>query len=54
MYTILALIAAAFAIWAMVSIAKSSLKTDQKILWFAIVILIPLIGPIIYFLRFKN
>lgn len=54
MYTIIALVAAAFAIWAMVSVAKSSLNTNQKVLWFAIVILFPLLGPIIYWFRFKS
>lgn len=52
--TLIALIAAAFAIWALVSIAQSSIKTDQKVIWFAIVILLPLLGPIVYWFKFKK
>lgn len=52
--TFIALIAAAFAIWAMVSISKSNLKPNHKAIWFAVVILLPLIGPIIYWFRFRN
>ena len=50
-YTILAVIAAAFAIWAMVDLSQSSIQNQLKVRWFALVILIPLIGPIAYYLR---
>ncbi|MEO9967071.1 MAG: PLDc N-terminal domain-containing protein [Reichenbachiella sp.] len=52
MTTILAVIAASFAIWALISVAQSSLNTNQKVIWFAIVILLPLLGPIIYWFKF--
>ena len=48
-YTLTALVAAAFAIWAMVDISKSSLNKNQKMGWFAVAILIPIVGPIVYF-----
>lgn len=50
--TLIALVAAAFAIWALISVAQSKLKNDQKVIWFAVVILLPILGPIIYW--FKN
>jgi hypothetical protein len=46
---IIAVIAVAFAIWAMVDISNSSLHRNQKVGWFAAVILIPIAGPIIYY-----
>jgi hypothetical protein len=46
---LIALIAAAFALWAMFSVANSSLSKSEKLLWFAITILIPIVGPVIYF-----
>lgn len=52
--TIIAVIAAAFAIWALVSVAQSKLNTNQKVIWFAIVILLPILGPVIYWYKFKK
>ncbi|MEO9802164.1 MAG: PLD nuclease N-terminal domain-containing protein [Reichenbachiella sp.] len=52
--TLIALVAAAFAIWALVSIAQSKMNTNQKVIWFAIVILLPLLGPIVYWFKFKK
>ena len=52
--TLFALVAAAFAIWALVSVAKSNLKTNDKVIWFAIVILLPLLGPIVYWFKYKK
>lgn len=49
MYMILVLIAAAFVIWALVDIFKSRLETDKKVLWFAVVVLFPLVGSVLYY-----
>ncbi len=47
---ILAIIAAAFAVWAMVSVSKiMDLTPGQRILWFFIAILIPILGPLMYY-----
>ena len=47
---ILAVIAAAFAIWAMVSVSKIvDLTPGQRVMWFFIAILIPILGPLIYY-----
>ncbi|SMD31961.1 Phospholipase_D-nuclease N-terminal [Reichenbachiella faecimaris] len=50
---IFALIASAFAIWALIAVANSKLSTNKKILWFALIILVPFIGPIAYWFRYK-
>jgi hypothetical protein len=47
-YTILAACAAAFALWAMVDLSQCQLPKEQKVRWFAVVILIPLFGPMLY------
>lgn len=47
-------IAVAFAIWAMVSVAKSGLQKEKKVMWFAVVILIPVLGPILYWLLYSR
>ncbi|MFY0653973.1 MAG: PLDc_N domain-containing protein [Cyclobacteriaceae bacterium] len=49
MSTILVLVAAAFVIWALVDIFRSSLPTNTKVLWFVVVILFPILGSIVYY-----
>ncbi|WP_420581097.1 PLDc N-terminal domain-containing protein [Reichenbachiella sp.] len=51
---LIAVVAAAFAIWALVSVAKSNIKNDQKVIWFAVVILLPILGPIVYWFKHKK
>ncbi|MEO9964152.1 MAG: PLD nuclease N-terminal domain-containing protein [Reichenbachiella sp.] len=46
---IFALIVVTFAIWAMVDVAQNQMKNQYKVIWFAVVILIPLAGPIFYY-----
>jgi Na+-transporting NADH:ubiquinone oxidoreductase subunit NqrB len=48
---IIAVIAISIAIYAMVSISSSHMEKGRKMIWFALVVLIPLIGPAIYYLR---
>ncbi|MCP4457359.1 MAG: hypothetical protein GY816_04940 [Cytophagales bacterium] len=39
----------AIAIYAMIMVAMSKMSNAKMMIWFAIVVLIPLIGPIAYF-----
>ena len=50
---IFAIIAVAFAVWAMVDVANAKLEKHRKVVWFIAVILIPIIGPMIYYFN-KN
>lgn len=47
---IFALIVVSLAIWAMVDVAQNQMIKQQKVIWFAIVVLVPLLGPISYYL----
>ncbi|MCV9386254.1 PLD nuclease N-terminal domain-containing protein [Reichenbachiella ulvae] len=47
--TTITVIAAALVIWSLISVAKSAMRKNRKLLWFAIVILLPIIGPLVYF-----
>lgn len=49
-----ALIAAALAIFAMVDISMRHMPLNKKMLWFPIVVLLPVIGPIVYYIRRKS
>mgnify|MGYP003680110396 CR=1 len=49
MSMILVLIAAAFVIWALVDLFNSRLETNKKVLWFALVILFPIVGSVLYY-----
>ena len=50
MYSVLGLIILVLDIIAIVSILKSSADTGTKLLWIILVILLPVIGMILYFL----
>lgn len=52
---IIAVAAAAFTIWALIAAScNDSLSSNQKVKWFALIILIPIIGPIIYWYNMRN
>jgi len=53
-YIYFALVAAAIAIYAMVDISMRNLPINQKMIWFPIAVLIPIIGPMAYFLRRRS
>ena len=53
-YLYFALIAAALAIYAMVDISMRRYPMEKKMLWFPIVVLVPLVGPIVYYARRKS
>jgi hypothetical protein len=52
--TIITLIAAAFAIWAIVGVARSKSTVEYKTVWFAIVIILPIIGPAAYYVASRK
>lgn len=44
----LGVFAAAIAIYAMINILMGQFSNNKKMLWFAIVVLIPVLGPLVY------
>ncbi len=46
--------AAAIAIYAMINILMARFSTNKKMIWFAVVVLVPLLGPLIYLLNRKS
>ncbi|MEQ9229984.1 MAG: PLD nuclease N-terminal domain-containing protein [Cyclobacteriaceae bacterium] len=54
LWIIVGVIVVTVAIYAMVSISASNMEKSSKMMWFAIVVLIPLIGPLSYYLLRKN
>lgn len=53
-WLIISVFAAAVAVYAMVDILMIRMSYKKKALWFAIVVLIPLVGPILYLLKKKK
>jgi len=47
----LSLLAAAIAIYGMVDILMARMSNKNKMIWFAIVVVLPLVGALIYFIR---
>ena len=47
----LSIFAAAIAIFSMINILMNQMSFNKKMIWFAIVTLIPIIGPLIYLIR---
>ncbi|GAB4230299.1 MAG: hypothetical protein Tsb0034_02130 [Ekhidna sp.] len=50
----IALVAAALAIHAMIDVIMKRFDYGKKMMWFAIVVLIPLLGPLVYYVRRKS
>lgn len=48
-YAILGVVVVSIAIYAMIDIANRSIRTKTKIIWFPVVVLLPLLGPLVYF-----
>lgn len=46
---LIGVVTVAIAIYAMINVVMSTLPREKKMMWFAIVVLIPLIGPIAYY-----
>lgn len=49
-----ALVAAALGIYGMVDISMRPFPINRKMIWFPIVVLIPVIGPLLYFFNRKS
>ncbi len=54
LWIIVGVIVVTVAIYAMVSISASNMEKSSKMMWFAIVVLIPFIGPLSYYFLRKN
>ncbi|XOV91431.1 MAG: PLDc N-terminal domain-containing protein [Bacteroidota bacterium] len=50
---IVGIIAVSLAIWAIIDVIRSSMNMNQRTLWIVIVIIFPIVGPLIYFLKGK-
>lgn len=51
-YTIyLALIAATMAIYAMIGVFRKDLPWKTRVVWFALVALVPIVGPTVFFMK---
>ncbi|WP_462232884.1 PLD nuclease N-terminal domain-containing protein [Ekhidna sp.] len=46
--------AVAVAVYAMINILLARFSTNKKMLWFAIVVLVPVLGPLVYLFNRKN
>lgn len=53
-FAIIGVIVVSIAIYAMIDIANRGIRTKTKIIWFPVVVLIPLIGPVCYFFFRRN
>lgn len=47
----ISLFAAALAVYAMINILMTRMSNRKKMLWFALAVLLPIVGPIIYLLK---
>ncbi|MEQ8336255.1 MAG: PLD nuclease N-terminal domain-containing protein [Cyclobacteriaceae bacterium] len=51
---IFGIVAVSLAIWAMLDVIRASMTMNHRILWMILVILFPVVGPLIYFLKGKK
>lgn len=54
MYRLISLLTLVIDIVVIVDIVRGRLTNDRKILWVIVVVLLPLVGPILYYLLEKN
>ncbi len=50
----IAIVAAALAIHSMIDILMKTWPVKVRIIWFALVVLIPILGPLVYYIRRKG
>ncbi|MGL1886837.1 MAG: PLDc N-terminal domain-containing protein [Reichenbachiella sp.] len=50
---IVAIIAAALTIWALILVSKSKMKKTNKVIWFIIVVFLPIAGPVVFMISSK-
>jgi hypothetical protein len=51
---LIGVVVVAIAIYAMIGVSMSNMTQGRKMTWFAIVVLLPLVGPILYFVLKPN
>lgn len=54
LYVIIGIIAVSLAVYSMIGISMSGMPKGKKMVWFAIVALIPIIGPLCYYIARPN
>ena len=54
LYIIIGILAVSLAVYSMISISMSGMEKQRKMVWFAIVALIPIVGPITYYIVGPN
>lgn len=50
-WIIVGVVVVALAIYAMVSVSMSNMPKEKKMVWFAFVVLVPFIGPVVYYIK---
>ncbi|WP_350215836.1 PLD nuclease N-terminal domain-containing protein [Ekhidna sp.] len=50
----ISLVAAAVAVYGMIDVLRARTSNNKKMLWFAIIVLLPLVGPLSYFFRKRS
>jgi hypothetical protein len=50
LWMILGVVAFIFWLWMLIDVLGSSLPTNEKILWALIICILPILGPLLYFL----
>jgi uncharacterized membrane protein YhaH (DUF805 family) len=50
----ISLLAAAIAVYAMVDILMARIANNRKMVWFALIVIIPIVGPMIYLLKKRS
>ncbi len=51
---IIGIFAVSLAIWALLDVIRASMDMNYRILWMVLVILFPVVGPLIYFIKGKK
>ncbi|MEQ9404077.1 MAG: PLDc N-terminal domain-containing protein [Cyclobacteriaceae bacterium] len=53
-WLIIGIVGASIAIYAMVDISMKSVSRKNRLIWFPIIIMIPIIGPLAYYYKRKS
>ncbi len=51
---IIGILAVSLAIWALLDVIRASMDMNHRILWMVLVVLFPVVGPLIYFIKGKK
>ena len=52
-WIIISIFAATIAIYSMLDVLRSRLPLNRKMVWFAVVVIFPILGPVVYLLKRK-